>query len=433
MCDAPLPRMKRAYDFGPLGGEDAAWLHMEDETNPMVVTGLLELDGPIDDASLLSLLERGLASRPRFRARVVEPAFGVGVPHWEPDPDFALSRHVERITLEDDAALRAFVGRQAGTLLDRGRPLWRTWAIDGPARGTTLLFRIHHAIADGFALMATLLSLCDEHAPEKARAETHGSTIGGVLRQAASLGRLVALPPDPRTALKRPLTRDKRVAWSDPVPLERVKDAAHAFSATVNDVLVSAVAGALRRHLVTRGEDVAQVRAMVPVNLRAGSDVPTLDNRFGLVILALPVGVADPVERLRETKRRMDHLKASPEAIVAMGVLRALGWAPTKVEDLGVTFFGMKTSLVLTNVPGPRETLHLAGIPIRKLVFWVPQSARMGVGISIFSYAGAVSLGVLTDASVLADPNELVAGLTAELDALLARAPSSSERTRPHA
>ena len=114
----------------------------------------------------------------------------------------------------------------------------------------------------------------------------------------------------------------------------------------------------------------------------------------------------------------MDLLKSSPEAFVAMDILRVMGWAPTRVEDLGVAFFATKSSLVLTNVPGPREPIHMLGVPIERVVFFVPQSGRMGLGISIFSYAGAVTLGVLSDAKVLDDPRVLVRSLEGQLGSM---------------
>jgi len=415
--------MRHAYEFDQLGGEDAAWLHMEDETNPMVVSGLLELGGPLDFSRFTALLEGFVLSAPRFRARVVEPALGVGVPHWEPDAAFALARHVERLTLgPSEEALRGFVSRRVGGLLERDRPLWHLDVVDRGSAGTAILCRVHHAVADGFALMGLLLSLCDEHDTETIKAVTHGWSAGGVIRQAASLSRLITLPHDPQTLLKHPLTREKRVAWSHVIPLDRVKAIARGLSATVNDVLVAVVAGALRGYLVGHGDDVAEVRAMVPVNLREGAAAGNgLGNHFGLVILGLPVGVADPVERVAETSRRMARLKASPEALVALGVLRAMGWAPPQLEDLGVAFFGKKASLVLTNLPGPREQLHLAGVPLTRLIFWVPQSARMGLGVSIFSYAHEVTLGVLTDTAVVPEPQVLVEALEHELDVLVER------------
>ena len=189
----------------------------------------------------------------------------------------------------------------------------------------------------------------------------------------------------------------------------------------MNDVLVATVAGALRRYLVLGGADVKdlELRAMVPVNVRRPGDLE-LGNRFGLVVLGLPVGIADPLSRLAAVKRRMDRLKATPEALVTMGILRAMGHAPRKVEGLGVSFFATKASMVLTNVPGPRAPLAIAGSRITRLMFWVPQSGRMGLGISIFSYAGEVTLGVMADAGIVPDPQALVGELHVELASLAA-------------
>jgi hypothetical protein len=422
--------MRPVFSDDRLGGADAAWLHMEEPANPMVVNSLLELGGRLDFGLFQGIVERMVATAPRFRARVVEAPLGLGVPHWEPDPNFELSRHVERVVIDEgEAALRSFIGDRLGTQLELSRPLWRFSVIERDHANTIVLCRIHHSIADGFALMGLLLSLCDEHAPARVAEVTHGFTPGSLPGQAASITRLVTLLPDPKTQLKRPLSGDKRVAWTRPIPLGEVKAVAHELSATVNDVLVAVVTGGLRSFLRSRGDVVEQVRAMVPVNLRALSGSTNgLGNRFGLVILGLPVGLGDPIARVFETSRRMARLKSSPEAVVTLAVLRAMGWAPRAVEDLGVAFFGSKCSLVLTNVPGPRERLHLCGVPLDRLMFWVPQSARMGLGVSIFSYANEVTIGVLSDAAVLPEPRVLVDALEAELAQLRAHTLKSAAR-----
>ena len=378
-----------------LGGEDAAWLHMEDATNPMVVNGLLELAAPLATAQVIGLLAEHVAPIPRFRSRVVEPRGGVGTTRWELDPDFDLDRHVVHVELGDDAGedeLRAFLGRTVSTLLDRDRPLWKVFVIDRPGAGSTLLYRVHHAIADGFALLGILLSLCDAapKTPDPPAPRATARRAPRAFDHALALARVTTLPADPRTALKGLLTTEKRVAWCEPMALGEIKAIAHVRGATVNDVLVAVVTGALRRYLLRAGGSgsAVEVRAMVPVNLRSPGEALTLDNRFGLVVLALPLGVADPGARLDEVKRRMDRLKASPEALVTHGILRVMGHVPRRVEDFGVRFFGKKASLVLTNVAGPREPLKIGGVPISRLMFWVPQSGRMGLGISIFSYGG---------------------------------------------
>jgi len=134
------------------------------------------------------------------------------------------------------------------------------------------------------------------------------------------------------------------------------------------------------------------------------------------VEMALPIGIAEPLERLVVVKKRMDDLKSSPEAVVGFAILQAMGFAPTEVESMGVQFFASKASLVLTNVPGPRQKLYFAGSRIDGLMFWVPQSGRMGLGVSIISYAGEVVVGVITDAGLASDPESIVEALHTEFE-----------------
>ncbi len=418
-----------------LGGEDAAWLHMEDAANPMVVSGLLELGGPLAVATIAGRLAERLLRHPHFRARVVEPRVGAGVPRWEPDASFDVARHVEHVELADEEHLRAFVGQAASRLLDRGRPLWHVYVLDRPGAGTAVLFRVHHCIGDGFALLSVLLALCDEDADANANANANGvagatpmprghararGTLHDVLMFVRAAARLLALRADPKSILKGHLGREKRVAWTAPLPLGDVKAVAHLLGATVNDVLVAVVAGALRRYAHRRGERPRSLRAMVPVNLRLAEVTPRLGNRIGLVVLDLPIGVAEPSARVLEVQKRMRRLQATHEGMVAHLILRAMGWAPRWLEGLGVGFFGKKGSLVLTNVPGPRHRLYLESVPVDRIQFWVPQSGRMGLGMSIFSYANEVTIGVMSDAGLVPDPEVLAADAQAELDALLA-------------
>jgi len=391
-----------------LGGEDAAWLHMDAATNPMVVTAWLELEARLPASTAPALLAR-IAALPRFRERVV--ARPIGVPVWEVVLDFDPLPHFERVELPNDDALPGFIGGVVSTGLDRTRPLWRLYVVDRPGRGSGILCRVHHAVGDGFALIQSLLSLCEGLEPRAPRASAAPRALASI----RSLVRLVTLPAAPTTSLGGSLGTEKRVAWSRPIPLADIKAAARAASATVNDVLVSAFAGALRRYLARRNERVDELHAMVPVDLRGPDEAPSTGNRFGLVMLALPLDIADPAARIASVKERMGRLKGTPEAIVAYGLLSAMGWAPRWLATPAASFFGNKASLVLTNVPGPRAPLSLEGIPITGLTFWVPEAARIGLGVSILSYAGNVTMGVLSDVKVMPDPEALVADLHAEL------------------
>lgn len=436
---------------------DAAWLGMEDPTNLMMVTGVMALDGTVDVKRLRTTLDRRLAPYSRFHQRVVRPRTRAGIAHWEDDPEFDVDNHLTHIALPapaNEAALRRLVSDVMSTPLDFAKPLWHMHLIDGYHGGSVLLTRIHHSIADGIALVRVLLSLTDESPdakpPARARrapaqsafpvewlpaAVARGLKAGQDLASrpdrvlevarlgahgAYRLGRLVVLPPDPATVFKGKLGRRKRAAWSEPLPLDDFKAIGKAHGATVNDVLVAAATGALRRYMERRGDPTAGVaiRASVPVNLRPLDRAHELGNAFGLVFLTLPVGIADPARRLRAIKKEMDGLKQSPEALVAFGVLSLMGLAPVEVEQVGLRFFGSKATAVLTNVPGPRQPLYLAGKKIDRVMFWVPQSGHLGLGVSIISYAGGVMLGVATDAALVPDPERIVEAFKVELEAM---------------
>ena len=201
---------------------------------------------------------------------------------------------------------------------------------------------------------------------------------------------------------------------------------------TINDTLMAAVSGALRRYMLDRGEspDGLDIRAMVPVNLRSPDEaLKKLGNHFALVLMALPIGIEDPLERFLVVKARMDELKDSPEPAVVYTVLQVMGLAPAEIEKLGVEFYAAKTSLVLTNVPGPREKLYFAGNKIDKLMFWVPQSGRMGLGVSIISYAGEVIVGVITDQGLVPDPETIVAHFHADFEEMKSLVAEIEEQT----
>lgn len=441
---------------------DAAWLGMEDPTNLMMVTGVMTLEGKVDVKRLRIILDRRLEPFGRFHQRVVRPRTRASLPHWADDSEFDIVNHVSRVALPPrggDKALRDLVSNLMSEPLDFSKPLWHIHVIDGYEGGSVVLARIHHCLADGIALVKVMLSLTDESpkatlpkAPAKQSssgirvplswlpaAVGRGVTAGqdlltdpGKLRGLARLGahgafrlgRLVVLPPDPETIFKGALGRGKRAAWSQPIPLDDFKTIGKAFDATVNDVLIATATGALRRYMEGRGEPTGgiAIRASVPVNLRPPDQPHQLGNAFGLVFLTLPVGIVDPARRLRAIKREMDELKGSPEALVAFGLLTVLGMVPIEVEQLGLRFFGTKATAVLTNVPGPRQHVYLAGRKLNKIMFWVPQSGHLGLGISILSYAGGVMLGIATDEGLVPDPERIVDAFALEFESMRAAA-----------
>lgn len=438
---------------------DAAWLHMDEPTSMAVIVGVIMFDDPLDFRTLKKLVKQRLLRVPRFRQRVREPLFGVGVPQWEDDPQFDLDAHLHRIALpapHDQTTLHELVSDFMSTPLDFTKPLWQFHLVENYENGCALIARLHHSMGDGLALVQVLLSLSDNAPPlESAQDEDDSTrprrsmlsralklartgtqfatelvTDSGKLRETAivgasgsvALGKLLLIGPDEPTLFKGRVGVMKRAAWSKPLALVDVKFVSKALGATINDILISSVAGALRRYLEARDEDTRDlnIRAMIPVNLRAPGDLDLdhLGNQFGLVFLDLPVGVRDPIERMKVLQERMDYIKSTPEAVVAFGILGVIGATPSAVEKLINRIFGMKATAVMTNVPGPREPIYLMGNRIRGMMFWVPTPASLGLGVSIISYAGEVIVGVGTDAGLVPDPKEIVAGFVEEFHAL---------------
>lgn len=445
-----------------LAAVDAAWLRMEHPANLMTITGVLTFGGPIDFRRFKELIEDRLLIHDRFRQKVVESPLGLGRPAWVEDDHFSLKAHLHHVALpepKDQGALQEMVSDLMSTPLDRSRPLWQMHLIDDYQGGAAMVVRIHHCIADGIALIRLLFSLTDEEPDVPSvglggRKEPGARPGGGtlpewILRQgmemilnpsrvmelaqqgmtgADILRRLLALPPDPRTVFHGALSVAKKAAWSRPIPLQDVKRVGKTFGATVNDVMLAAVSGALRHYILSRGEwfKGESLRAVVPVNLRPMDEALEFGNRFGLVFVDLPVGVQGPLDRLRVVQERMAELKASPQAGVVFGVLGLMGILGSELEKVAVSIFSSKATMVLTNVPGPQKQLYLAGTPVKNIMFWVPQSGGLGLGVSIFSYAGDVRVGVAVDASLVPDPETLVSYLHKEMETLLMEADTAS-------
>ena len=458
---------------------DNFWLCMDDPTNLMIITAFMEFEEPVNFKHLYATIESRLASFKRFRKRVVRPVSGVGVPNWEIDKNYDLRSHLQRVALPapgDKADLQEMISNLMTTPLDPNKPLWQVHLIENYGKGCVVFFRIHHCIADGIALVHVMLSTADtepdapwpQYHPEKQREyssfksffpvgniiSTINKTISTTKNYGAKLlqegektisdpsrliklannttgltsdlvsilTKLTIMPSDPNTPFKGKLGVRKRVAWTEPMSLDNIKTVGRAIStATLNDVLIATVTGAMRRYLKTRNSPVNELdlRVTVPVNIRKPGTEFELGNRFSLVFLALPVYIDDPVLRLKEVKRRMDHLKKSPDAFINFGLLSAMGLLPANITKKSAHLFGNKASGVLTNVPGPKQPLYFAGKKINNIMFWVPRSGMVGLGISIFSYAGKVTVGIASDERRMPDPEVLLEGFEEEFNHLL--------------
>lgn len=454
---------------------DTAWLRMDNEANLMMIVGVWVIEPGLALADLRQRVRERLLKYPRFRQRVVEDALGAC---WQDDAtDFDLNRHVvpERLPrrrgLDASAWLKTRVAELAATPLDRARPLWQIHLVEDLGDGrSAFIVRVHHCIGDGMALVSVMLSITDDgQPPPQSELEVSpedepdwltdllirpvadiaikaiGLTGQGVSRSIdwmadprqplhegmdlaragyqviSDLSALALMPDDSPTRLKGRATPGKRVAWGEPLPLDDIKVVGQALGASINDVLLSCVAGAIGDYLRAKGDDPTgqEIRAMVPVNLRPLEEAWKLGNRFGLVPLVLPVGIAHPLERLAEVRARMDALKGGYQPVLAFALLAVAGLLAKPLQDALLNLFARKATAVMTNVPGPREPLRLCGRTLRQVMFWVPQSGDIGLGVSILSYAGGVQFGLITDDVLCPDPEAIVAGFQPEFERLL--------------
>jgi WS/DGAT/MGAT family acyltransferase len=458
-----------------MGPADVLWLNMDRPTNLMVIVSVVLLESVPDWDRVLDVVrERIIEPYPVFSQRARLPR-GLTGHRWEDDPEFDLERHVHRATLSGaattaaaDAELQAYVEDHLPRPFDRSRPLWEVHLVDGHGSGAALVFRIHHALADGIALTRVLLGLTEDAdglpgdlvgppattdlaTSPLATADSAGAVASGLrltgnatragwdrlrskgaraaLTEAAGLtlrtGQVVSdllLTTNPTSALGGVPGHRKRLVWTEPLPLPGLKQAGRLVGATLNDVLLSAVAGALHAYQDERGREPVDLVTMVPVNVRP-LDQPLpreLGNRFALVFLRFPSRDATPLGRLALSKARMDWLKASPEAALTFALISVIGRVPAAVERRVVDFFADKAIGVTTNVAGPREVRYLAGVAVTGVLGWVPGSGRHTLGFCIVTYDDAVRIGIMADESVVPDPESLLAALEDEV-ALLVR------------
>jgi len=460
----PDPKRER------MSSVDTAWLRMDRPSNLMMICGVLILHERIALARLQSLLARRFLKFARFRQRVVQTPVGA---YWETDADFDLAKHVQRVTLRGRAGkaeLQALASKLMSAPLDPERPLWQFHLIERFDGGSAVIMRIHHCYADGIALIQVMLSMASADrrgrvfglAPPSTKphpaedddpltqlfepvsgALKLGFKAGATLLEkgvalwqdpakavalaeqgsalTAEIAKLALMSEDSRTRFKGTPGVVKRVAWADPVALSEVKAVGRALGCSVNDVLLSSVAGALGSYLARHGDDVSgvSVRALVPVNLRPPERAWKLGNRFGLVFLDLPLGIDNPVERVYAVRANMRELKGSYQPILALGILAAMGAGPKLLQETLLAALAKNATAVMTNVPGPQEPLYFAGAAIEGMMFWVPQSGDIGMGVSILSYNGEVRFGLVTDRSLCPDPDRVIERFAPEFDKLV--------------
>jgi len=468
----------------PMTRVDTAWRRMDTDVNLMMIVGVWIIAPRLPIATMRERVQTRMLRFERFRQKVVLGTFGaewVDDDSFDIGRHVIAEKLHRRRGQSARSALQQRMGELASTPLDPAHPLWAFHYFEDYDGGSASVCRIHHCIGDGVALNSVMTALCDDgelppqidgkagngHDPHGARADDHhrGDTVAETLlgpltglavkaidltgdavakslhwlahpgealtaardvaadgvQLASDVAAMALLPDDSKTRLKGHGSGSKVVAWCEPLPLEPVKTVGKALGASVNDVLLSCVAGAIGRHLREQGDDThgCDIRALVPVNLRPLSEAWQLGNRFGLVPLLVPVGIENPIERLGVVHARMQALKTSYQPVLAYGLLALSGLLVEPGQRVISNLFLDKTTAVMTNVPGPPQPLRIGGAAVRQSIFWVPSSGDVGMGVSIISYAGGVQFGLITDKKLCPRPECIIERFGDEFDKLL--------------
>jgi diacylglycerol O-acyltransferase / wax synthase len=466
-----------------LSSIDASFLHQEGPTSHMHIGGVLVFEGPPPDwGDYLDHVRGRLHLVPRYRQKLTIPPLETGRPLWVDDPDFNLEYHIRHTALPSpgtEQQLFLLAGRIASQPLDRSRPLWENWLIEGlEGDRFALISKTHHALVDGVSgvdLASVLLDV--ERSPKRPAEElepwqpkpepspvelvaagvrgmvsaaggmvsraldaaSHPGASLGLLRDAAEgVGEIVwaGLNPAPETPLNVEIGPHRRYAVVRH-QLDDYKTVKNAFGGTVNDVVLTVVSGALARWLRERGvrTEGLEMRALVPVSVRSESQRGTLGNQLAVMRGPLPVYIRDPVARLRFVRRAMDGLKDSKQAVGAATLAAVNNLAPPTIlaQASRLNFSTRLFNLIVTNIPGPQVPLYVLGRRLEDLfpLAFLPKNHALAV--AIMSYDGGIDYGLLADYDALPDIDVIADGIDAALRELLESVPSERPAPKPNA
>jgi WS/DGAT/MGAT family acyltransferase len=455
-----------------LTGLDSSFLHLERDSAHMHVAGCMIFEGeaPAYDELVAQIAGR-LHLVPRYRQRLAFVPFGQGRPVWVDDPHFNIAFHVRHTALPNpggDAQLRRLAGRVFSQALDRSRPLWEIWLVEGLSdERFALLSKTHHALVDGVSGVDIATVLFDTSpdpmpvAPPESEwvprplpsgaqlladalleratvpaeiARGIRATLRGPRMVAARLARAAGgmtamaragLQAAPHSTLNVRIGPHRRFTWVRG-DLPQFKAIKNALGGTVNDVVLAVVAGALGRYLRMHGEvtEGTVLRAMVPISVRADVERGALGNRVAAMWAPLPIGLTDPVQRLLTISRDMDGLKESGQAVGAQVLTELSGFAPPTIMAQAARLQARQRlfNLVVTNVPGPQFPLYLLGRELDALFPMVPLAENQALGIAIMSYNGQVNFGLNADYDAMPDLEALADELRASIEELAAAA-----------
>ena len=453
---------------------DASFLVIEDDNNPMHIGSVAVFEGPPPGyGDFIRMVASKLPLVPRYRQKVRMVPLQLGRPVWVDDPNFQVLYHIRHTAVPSpggDDELRNLAGRVFAQKLDRAKPLWEFWVVEGLKEGRwALISKVHHAMVDGVSgsdLMQVLL----DHRPEYAEPVIEDwspsreptsievladATIDRLTEPLDALRGLPALARSPMPGglslgdvgrslrayssvvfgktvdLNGPIGPHRRWSWAKS-SLADIKTVRQAFPGTVNDVVLAVITRGFRDLLLGRGQDVEDrvVRTMVPVSTRHPDEVG--GNRVSAMFPGLPVGIADPVERLTNIHQQMDGLKESNMAVAGDALVRMGGFAPPTLLALGIRLASRlpqrTVNTVTTNVPGPQLPLYVLGRQLLEAYPFVPIQGNVRISIAIFSYLGGMNFGVTGDYDTTEDIDVLTAGIEKGMAELVRRASPAPRR-----
>jgi len=442
----------RGHDVDAMSVQDAAFLHIEDGNNPMHIGSVAVLEGPAPAyGEIVRLIAAKLPLVPRYRQKVRFAPAGIGRPVWVDDPHFQILYHIRHTAVPPPGGrdeLRNLAGRVFAQILDRSKPLWELWMVEGLAgKRWALISKVHHCMVDGISatdLLTVMFDSVDEPPARPVPGEwapgpepgTLGLAIQGLRRaiiepadglrrvpgavraaaqprarlaQAAGLARSLAeWRRPPATSLNGPIGPHRRWSWAE-ASIDDVKIVRKALGGTVNDVVLAAITSGFRTLLLDRGEDVSNrvVRTLVPVSVRAEHERGTLNNRVSGMFPGLPVSIGDPVARLDAIAAQLATLKDAKQAVAGDALVQLAGFAPPMLLALGARLAARTPQQLLqtvaTNIPGPQSPLYVDG---RRMVYsypYVPILGSVRIGVAIFSYCGRLFFGITGDYDSVSD------------------------------
>jgi WS/DGAT/MGAT family acyltransferase len=432
-----------------LSSSDAAFLYFERPNAPLHVGSLGIYEGRIPFERFSCHIESRLPLIPRYRQRIVQVPFNLAHPTWEDDPDFGIDRHIFHVTLPspgNDRQLREMAAELFARPLDRSRPLWEMYVIHGlEGDRTGIVSKVHHCMVDGVSGIELLIAVVDitpEPAPPPEAApwepkplpdlaervsEAFWDNLGqqrdalrevqeGILnprpriRQVLDLFRAMTTSwpwlsgPAPRTPFSVRLSGSRHVAFCD-VSFVEIREIRTSLGGTVNDVVLAILAGAFRRYLAKFGQDSAELRVGIPVNVRVEDDKGTLGNRISMMLTPLPLGEPDPAERLRLVRERCDQLKQENQAGSTELLIRltSLIPAPTQAALGALPPVNTLVNLICTNVPGPMIPLYSVGHLMLEHYPLVPLAFDLGLGVGVMSYNQRLFFGLMAEPKAVPD------------------------------